>query len=65
MCDCEKAKIDLLEELLKEAVIHTEPDIDAKGNPIVNTDFDSSYIPLNAVMNKLYKLKGLENENNS
>ena len=57
MCDCEKAKIDLLEELLREANIHIVKEVDSEGKETTITDLDSSYVPVNAILNRIYKIK--------
>ena len=64
MCDCEKAKIDLLENLLREGKIHIV-EVDSEGEETTITDLDSSYVPINAILNRIYKIKDLKDGKNN
>ena len=46
MCDCEKVKLELLEELQRAAIIK-------KGG---------AFVPMNEILNRIYKIKGLDYE---
>ena len=51
MCDCERIKLQLLEELKEEVIIDMK-----KGE---------AYIPINAILNRIYKITGYEDGENS